>query len=204
MNLEEILGTRNRVRVLRALYLRDGLSGRGVARAAGVAPSAAKETLDELVAAGLAFRVGDGRRICYELNRSHYLTSSLDALFARERALPGDLVRFLRRRLQAMTPPNDLRALAMGDGGGLELLLTGPWGDGAGVEAALARPVKASFGLGSVAVATPADPIRGRVVWSQALPEPLPPRAGDAAARALAFFGLPPSGAEGPQQEDRP
>jgi DNA-binding MarR family transcriptional regulator len=101
-SLETLLGSKNRVKVLRVLYRRDGLSGRRVARMAGIPPSAGKAALEELVETGLVLRREGSGRNRYELDRTHHLYEAIDRLYSEEeqavpRLMSGhDSERFLR------------------------------------------------------------------------------------------------------------
>lgn len=100
--LDDALGTRSQVRVLRTLHrLLPGivLSGRDVARRAGVSHPSATSGLRTLVDLGLV-RVRRARRAdYYELNRDHALADDMARLFDREAHLRDELVGFIRDQL---------------------------------------------------------------------------------------------------------
>jgi DNA-binding transcriptional ArsR family regulator len=106
--LDDILSARSHVRVLRALHhMLPGitLSGREVARRAGIAHPTATAALFALVDLGLV-RVRRARRVdSFELNRSHVFAAELGHLFDRESGLPDELIAFLRDRLDTEGVP---------------------------------------------------------------------------------------------------
>ena len=87
-SLDVVLGSRNRVKVLRVLYRRDGLSGRRVASSAGIPPSAGKTALEELVEAGFVTSEALRGRKCYRLNTKHPLHQAIGHLYAEEAKPP--------------------------------------------------------------------------------------------------------------------
>ncbi|GAB4282013.1 MAG: hypothetical protein Kow0092_37170 [Deferrisomatales bacterium] len=96
MLLEGILGTRNRIRVLRVLFRYGALTGREIAREAGLQASAAHFALKSLARSGLVRRAHEGRKVLYELNKAHFLASHVQALFAAEQGVGPHLLGVLR------------------------------------------------------------------------------------------------------------
>jgi len=193
VNLERVLGSRNRVRVLRSLFRRDGVSGRAVAAQAGISPSAAKATLEELVAAGLVLRSPDRGRACHEINRSHRLTPTLERLFGEEQRLAERLPAAVRAGLRALTPPPELRCIGVSREGGATLALS-PLPPRREVEAALGGLLRFEYGLRLVGLV--ADPRRipeDNRLWSLPGGRDAPPLAESERERALRFFGIPPA-----------
>ncbi len=125
MNMDLILGSRARVRILRALYEQDGVSGRQLSARAGVSPSSGKAALEELMAVGLVLQTREGGRHCYEINRSHMLAEPLEQLFLLER-------RYLHKIASRLEPllntekAGPLRAFCVDDANRVSLLVSHP------------------------------------------------------------------------------
>lgn len=85
--LDEALGTRSKVRILRVLLEQENrLSGREVARQAGTAARTARLALEELCDLGLVDREESGREHLFLINRQHALIKhGLEELFTAER-----------------------------------------------------------------------------------------------------------------------
>lgn len=85
--LDDALGTRSKVRVLRVLLDRDGgLSGRAVGRQAGVSSRAALQALEDLCELGVVRRETSPAQHQFSINRRHVLVKNgLEGLFAAER-----------------------------------------------------------------------------------------------------------------------
>jgi predicted nucleotidyltransferase len=100
--LDDLLGTRSHVRVLRTLHrLLPGiaLSGRDIARRSGVSHPSATAGLRTLADAGLV-RIRRSRRAdYYEMNRDHVLAADMARLFDQEDRLRDALVAFIREQL---------------------------------------------------------------------------------------------------------
>jgi predicted nucleotidyltransferase len=95
-SLDHILGTRNKVRLLRCLFTLDrAVSGREACRLAGVS-SIGQRSLDELVDVGIATRTEGTAQHWYAAHRGHPLASPLEALFKREAAALDQLLDTLR------------------------------------------------------------------------------------------------------------
>lgn len=93
-SLDDVFATGSHVKVLRALVeLPDGLtvSGRDVARRAGVSQPTAAEVLHALEAQGLLIVGRRPRAAYYRLNPEHVLAPILSDIFARERHVRADL-----------------------------------------------------------------------------------------------------------------
>jgi DNA-binding transcriptional ArsR family regulator len=96
--LDDVFATGSHVRVLRALVdLPDGLtvSGRDIARRAGVSQPTAAEVLRALEDQGLLIVGRRPRAGYYRLNPEHVLAPALSDIFARERQTRSDLERRL-------------------------------------------------------------------------------------------------------------
>lgn len=98
--LDDLLGARSRVAVLRTLLAAaDELTGREVARIAGVNHQAAHDTLSTFTAARLVVQIRRGRAFTYRINRDHALIQRpLSGLFAAEKQFWPRLQEDLRRR----------------------------------------------------------------------------------------------------------
>jgi predicted nucleotidyltransferase len=96
--LDEALGTRSKVQVLRVLLEQEGqLSGREVARQAGVADRTARLALDDLERLGLVHRDVSPREHRLRINREHVLVKhGLEGLFTAERRSVADIFDRLR------------------------------------------------------------------------------------------------------------
>lgn len=97
--MNDLLGTRSRVAVLRALLAAgDELTGREVARLAGVNHQSAHDALATFTAAGVAIQVRRGRAFSYRFNTDHALIQGpLEAGIAAERRFWPLLQEELRR-----------------------------------------------------------------------------------------------------------
>jgi predicted nucleotidyltransferase len=98
--LDDILGPHSKVSVLRVLFLQDSLSGREVARRAGLSPRAASLALTELVKVGILNRHAAGATHLFAVNRHRHLVhAALGALFSEEAGLPGAMGREILRAI---------------------------------------------------------------------------------------------------------
>lgn len=191
MTLDLILGSRNRVRALRALLESDGLSGRRVASRSGASPSASKAALDELVEAGIVLRAGTPGKHSYELNRSHHLLGALEALFQCERRTVERVARLARGVLVSEGAPR-AAWLTVSPEAGVSLAVS-PLPDPSDPAVQRFRSaLRYEFGLTLEAVVgSPSELPAGRRVavlpthpWSE------PSISAEHRSRALRFFGL--------------
>ncbi len=111
MRLEKILGSKNRVRVLRVLTMKDGTSGRKTALQAGLSPSAAMNALGELFQEGMVLRNGTHGKHLYKINRSHILWPSIEKLFGAETKLPKAVSDTIRMHFNNLGPVYELMAI---------------------------------------------------------------------------------------------
>jgi predicted nucleotidyltransferase/DNA-binding MarR family transcriptional regulator len=107
--LDDALGTRSKVRILRVLLGRDkGLSGRGVGRRANVSSQTAFRALEDLSDLGLVRREESPAEHRFSINRRHVLVKhGLEGLFAAEdRAVDAvfDRLQTICARLDQETP----------------------------------------------------------------------------------------------------
>lgn len=95
--LNGLLGARSRIEALRCLFSAAGeLTGREIARRAGLTHPVMLKTLRELEAAGVVSRESAPPAYQYKLNRTHWVVSEmLDPLFRKERDWMDHLIRFL-------------------------------------------------------------------------------------------------------------
>jgi predicted nucleotidyltransferase len=86
--LDDILGSRAKLGVLRVLFTQDGLSGREVARRAGLSPRAASLALAQLAGLGILQREPLGGTHRFTVSRQrHLVRAALSGLFQEERSL---------------------------------------------------------------------------------------------------------------------
>jgi len=166
MILENILGSLARVRVLRALFLRDGVSGRNVAARAKISPSSGKAALDELTALGLVLKVPAGKRHVFEINRSHVFTEALAALFARENSYAEKVALRVGRTL-SNEGGTELLAAGIETDGRVTLLLAPPLLADQALLRKLDRLLWFSFGLRLGALTTDPEAVRDlKYLWT--------------------------------------
>lgn len=97
--LDEILGSRAKVRILRALWATDGeaLSGREIARRVGLSHTGVLRALAELETEDVVWPSSDPTGTRYRLNRTHeFVRDGLRPLFAMEASLEDRLVGYVR------------------------------------------------------------------------------------------------------------
>jgi len=189
MILEKILGSPARVRVLRALFRRDGVSGRNVSARAKVSPSSGKAALDDLAALGLVLKVPAGRRHVFEVNRSHVLTEALTLLFAGESRFLEKMARRVSRTLRAEVGA-ELLAAAIGQDGRVTLLLAPPLPSDQAALRRVDRLLWFSFGLRLGALTTDPNAVRGVEQTWIVRPGALRP-VDDGIKELVRFFDLP-------------
>lgn len=98
--LEELLGQRSKVAVLRVLCREAELTGREIGRKAGLSPRAAQQALLELYAAGIVHRKAAGASYLFSLNRARYVVKNILApLFEGEQGLAAAMTEELRKAL---------------------------------------------------------------------------------------------------------
>lgn len=90
--LDEILGPHSKISVLRVLFMQDELSGREIARRAGLSPRAASMALTQLVRAGILRKHVAGSTHQFAISRKRYLVShALGNLFHEEELLASTM-----------------------------------------------------------------------------------------------------------------
>ncbi len=88
--LDEILASRSHVRVLRVLGLLGNdinLTGRDIARRAGISRTRTQDMLDELVAIAVVAKYPGATWAIYEINDDHPMAEAIRSLFQAERQL---------------------------------------------------------------------------------------------------------------------
>ena len=155
--LDEILRSRTHIRVLRALDggpVDFGLSGREVARRAGVTHPSAAKALHVLREQGLVLVERSPRSDEFRLNAEHLLAGAVRALFESEQGILNDLRDTLRSRLvhlgvrRAFLFGSVIRSAA-GARSDIDLALEPPAGEAAEFASGLDRlrgAVRARFG----------------------------------------------------------
>lgn len=100
--LEDFLGQKSKVAILRILYRGTELTGREIARKADLSPRAAQQALQELYATGVIHRKAVGASYLFSLNRSRYVVEKiLSPLFESEQGLGAAMIEELRKALPA-------------------------------------------------------------------------------------------------------
>ncbi len=189
--LETILGSRNRVKVLRALFKRDGVCGRETARRADLSASAASVALGELVEAGVVFRNGTIGKGSYELNLDHFLMGQIARLFEDEAAAGQKMAETVRKHTNMLGAGVEFLGLGF-DGNGIQLAIR-PRPDPAAPEMRrLNASLKHQFGVEIAATHTEVSALIGLAgVRLASAGEKPRTRTGTAARdRTLDFFGL--------------
>ena len=98
--LDDILGSHSKISVLRVLFSQNDLSGREIARRAGLSPRAASLALAQLVKAGILNRHSVGNTHQFAINRQRHLVSSaLGGLFQEEKLLAVTMGRHIMRAI---------------------------------------------------------------------------------------------------------
>ncbi len=102
--LDDILGTKTRVKLLRAFFTYPGkeFSESELQRIAGIPQASGHRNLKSLLENGLLSRRRIGKANLYSLNREHVLHSSLQRLFGEEKNLLNTLKETLRENLQGV------------------------------------------------------------------------------------------------------
>lgn len=100
--LEDYLGQKSKVTILRILYHGTELTGREIARKADLSPRAAQQALQELYATGVVHRKVVGASYLFSLNRSRYVVENiLSPLFESEQGHGAAMIKELRKALPA-------------------------------------------------------------------------------------------------------
>ncbi len=119
--LDQVFSSPVKVKVLRIVIRRGGLSGRSIASAAGVAPSAAKRALDALVRLGVVRRGGSPGRHRFYLSRTHWLGRDLQRLFEAEAGLAHRAAVVVERELRAARVATDVVAVGIEEAGRIQV-----------------------------------------------------------------------------------
>lgn len=98
--LEDYLGRKSKVAILRILYRGTEFTGREISRKADLSPRAAQQALQELYTAGVIHRKAVGASYLFSLNRSRYVVENILApLFESELGLGAAMINELRKAL---------------------------------------------------------------------------------------------------------
>jgi predicted nucleotidyltransferase len=102
--LDDILGTKTKVRLLRAFFTYPGkeFSESELQRIAGIPQASGHRNLRALLDHGLLSRRRIGKANLYSMNKRHVLHSSLERLFEDEKNLINTLKETIRENLQGM------------------------------------------------------------------------------------------------------
>lgn len=188
--IETILGSRNRVKVLRVLLKKDGLSGREVARIAELSASAANVALTELVDAGAVFRNGTIGKNSFEVNKSHFLINHLARLFEEEAAITNKMFDMARKYINDFPVRTELLGLGLSSDKATLILrpLLNPDNP---VLRTLKAALKVEFGVDVVETGSDLAKLTGHSSSRLAIPDKprdrLPPASRE---RSLRFFGI--------------
>lgn len=190
MKLDVVLGSKNRVKVLRGLLRRDSVCGREAGRAVDLSASAANIALAELVEAGVVFRNGTVGKHIYEINRGHYLMSAIEKLFDTEAQLAARVTELVKRHLNEIKPKVELLGVGIGSEGVALvikpcLLVEDPH------LRTLSIALRAEFGLILEETTTDLQALGGYDDVRLALPDrPSDKQKASARDKTLSFFGL--------------
>src|SRR5689334_6830657 len=104
--LEDILGSRNKIAILRYLTsVRHGMSGNEIAERLGLRQSSVRPALESLVKTGIVTRVDIGRSASYSVDKELVFTKSvLIPLFQEESKLRVRVIRDLAHECKKLTP----------------------------------------------------------------------------------------------------
>lgn len=98
--LDDLLGQKSKVTILRILYRETELTGREIARKAELSARAAQQTLQELYAIGILNRKIVGASYLFSLNRTRYVVENIiSPLFDSEQGLSAAMIQELRKTL---------------------------------------------------------------------------------------------------------
>ena len=105
--LNELLGTRANVRILRVMAneVEGPLTAPDVAKRAGLTVPGAQKALNRLYRAGFLSRVGGGRRHQYEIYRLDQLMQATLRLFKAEKDRYERLINAIKADIRDLTPP---------------------------------------------------------------------------------------------------
>lgn len=190
MRLDLILGSKNRVKVLRGLFRRDSVCGREAGRTVDLSASAANIALSELVDAGVVFRSGTSGKHLYELNRGHYLMGTIERLFEAEAQATAKVCELVKKHLNELKPRAELLGLGIEDGKAALVLRPLIPADDPRLRT-LSIALRAEFGIAIDNATTELSALAGYSEVRLALPDRQAEKSRtDARDRTLSFFGL--------------
>jgi predicted nucleotidyltransferase len=113
--LDKILNNEVKVRTLRILYQNAGeMSGRQIAKMAGVTPKTAHEILQDLLREGVLIMRTFGKTYLFRLNENRIVVKEiLKSLFAAENALSEQLFGIIRTTVKKSTLKNNILSIAV-------------------------------------------------------------------------------------------
>lgn len=99
--LDELLNQSSKIKILRFLYWEnEEHTGRGIAKAIGMSPSATYGTLQEMKEEGLLAVRRKGNAILYKIRGKNYVVKKLlKPLFQKEMALYEDMITFIKKNI---------------------------------------------------------------------------------------------------------
>jgi hypothetical protein len=181
------------VRVLRAVFRCEGLSGRRVAAHAGISPSASKAALDDLVATGIVQRTASNGRFSYTVESSHCLAPSLEQLFSHEQRVWDQLAQRVKNGVRAMAPATILVGLGISSAGEITLALAPIPTAGPFIDPTTEEEIRSHFG---VRIKTCVEGLHKISPAERVWPLETGPRRSDDQRRqeqTLRFFGITPA-----------
>jgi predicted nucleotidyltransferase len=103
-SLDQVLTGPTHLRVLRALWKNSArrLTGREIAREAGVSTAQTARVLNDLQDSGIATSEAAGRAFTWRWNQDHVLATPIQRLFEEEARIPSDLLRELAEMLRGL------------------------------------------------------------------------------------------------------
>lgn len=202
MRLDVILGSKNRVKVLRGLFRRDSVCGREAGRTVDLSASAANIALSELVDSGVLFRSGTPGKHLYELNRGHYLMGAIERVFETEAQLTAKVCELVKKHLNELKPRVELLGLGIEDGKAALVLRPLIPADDSRLRT-LSIALRAEFGISIDSATTELSALAGYSEVRLALPDRQLERSRtNTRDKTLSFFGLGGEKAPKAQVED--
>jgi predicted transcriptional regulator len=191
MSLEFILGSKNRIKVLRILLKNDGVSGRLAGRMANLSPSAANATLHELVKTGLLIKSGTAGKHIYKINRQHYILVSLERIFAAEERTCHNIAQAIKRHIHKSNTTINLLGLGINQNDELSIVTRPELRQSSQIAIKLGKTLKTKFNLNLKTISSNSSILNGsHQLWlpSSGRTQSTAPQI--SRTRALKFFNL--------------